>query len=159
METNNTHNDSFDGKSPIPKQNNFKIPEGYFEELTAQMEQELSIKDEPRKKGTLRVMVLNISIAAAVVLGVFLFNPQKEGGFVTASSELEITADADAIYVEDYLISMVESTENWQPLMYFEVDLTEVSAKEIEAIEMPVVDAVTSDDLTDFFEDEDYYEF
>ena len=160
METQNEHNDSFERNNSIPKQNNFRIPEGYFDELASRLEGELEIKNESPKKGILRVLVINVSIAAAVILGVFLFNPQKKANLSDqiASMEIEIE-DPDAIYVEDYMISMVESTEEWEPLVYYEIEQVSVSEEEVEAVEMPVVEEVTTEDITDLFEDEDYYEY
>lgn len=157
MEEQNKHNHSFENDNTIPKQNNFKIPEGYFEQLSSRMENELEIKNESPKKGILRVLAINISIAAAVVLGVFLFNPEKKD---TIAEYVVVVGDgSDPVLVEDYMISMVDATEDWSPLDYYPVVLTEFSEEEVEAIEMPVIDEVTSEDLTDFFEDEDEYEF
>ncbi|CAG5087629.1 hypothetical protein [Parvicella tangerina] len=159
METQNQHNNSFEKDNSIPKQNNFKIPEGYFEKLASQMEEELEIKNESPKKGVLRILAINISIAAAVVLGVFLFNPQKSIRLEEEVANIVIDVqDDDAIYVEEYMLAMVESTEEWQPLESFEIEVSLVSEEEVEAVDMPVVEEVTADDITDFFEDEDYYE-
>lgn len=160
METFNPHRDSFENNSSIPKQNNFKIPEGYFDELASRLEDQLEINkdsDKP-KNGVLRVLMINISIAAAVVLGVFLFNPEKGTKLSDQISKMEVE-DPEAIYVEDYLISMVSDTEEWQPLEYYEIELLSVSEEEVLEIEMPVVDEVTSGDLTDFFEEEDYDDY
>lgn len=157
METQDQHNNSFENSSSIPKQNNFKIPEGYFEKLASHLEGELDVKNESPKKGVLRVLVINISIAAAVVLGVFLFNPQRSES-INEFTDLGEVSDEEAIYVEDYMLAMVESTEEWQPLVQFDIEMMEVSEEEIESIEMPVVEDITADDITDFFEDEDYYE-
>lgn len=162
METQNEHNDSFEKKNSIPKQNNFRIPEGYFDELASRLEGELEIKNESPKKGILRVLAINVSIAAAVVLGVFLFNPQKEEGLVyeiANQDQTSETEDQDAIYVEDYMISMVESTEEWEPLEYYEIEQVSVSEEDVEVADIPVVEEITSEDITDFFEDEDYYDY
>ena len=94
-----------------------------------------------------------------MVLGVFLFNPEKgvRLGETVAAMEVE---DPNAISVEDYMLSMVDYTEEWQPLESYELDLVSVTEEEVIAVEMPMVnEEVTTEDLTDFIEDEDYYEY
>jgi ribonucleotide reductase alpha subunit len=156
METNNPHNDLFEKNNSIPKQNNFKMPEGYFEGLAGRLEEELEIKNESSKKGILRVLAINVSIAAAVVLGVFLFNPDQKEELFNEVAKIEV--GSEEVMVEDYMISMVDATEEWDPLEYYDIEVTTYSEEEIEAVEMPTVEEVTTDDITDFFEDEDYYE-
>lgn len=156
METPGQHNESFEMDNSIPKRNNFKIPEGYFEELASRLEDELEIKNDSPKKGILRVMLINISVAAAVLVGVFLFNPEQKGLLMDEVAKVDIPSTP--IYVEDYMLSMVESTEEWDPLEYYSIEMTSYTEEEIEEIEMPVVEDVTSGDIIDLFEDEDYYE-
>lgn len=156
METPEQHNESFEMENSIPKKNNFKIPEGYFEELASRLEDELEIKNDSPKKGILRVMLINISVAAAVLIGVFLFNPTQKGLLLDEVAKMDFPATP--VYVEDYMLSMIESTEEWEPLEYYSIEMTTYSEEEIEQEEIPVVEEVTSEDIIDLFEDEDYYE-
>lgn len=102
------------------------------------------------------MLIINISIAAAVIIGVFLFNPEKKSGVLDHLPTANL--DVAPITVDELMISMVESTEEWSPLENYSIELTAYSEEEIEAIEMPVVDEVNVSDITDLFEDEDYYE-
>lgn len=152
MENNKDHISFEDLPRSLPKQNNFKIPEGYFDQLASDLEGSLEIKNRSLKKGTLRILVINVSIAAAVILGVFLFKPS----YHPVGSIKVLAADED-VTVEDYLISMVDATEDWTPLEYYSIDSEdfEIIDNAEENTEIPVVEETTSQHITDFFEDDD----
>lgn len=156
MEKTSPHNDDLNDDFSFSKQNNFNIPEGYFDQLGAKLEKELRIENLSPKKGVVRMLIINVSIAAAVIIGVFLFNPEKKSVVIDQLplASMEIVS----ITVDELMISMVESTEEWSPLDNYSIELTTYSEEEIEAVEIPFVDEVNASDITDLFEDDDYYE-
>lgn len=156
METQDQHNDPSEMNNPIPKRNNFKIPEGYFEELASLLETDLEIKDESPKRGILKVLAINISIAAAVLVGVFLFNPDQKSLILEEVAKMDFPSAP--VYVADYRLSMVSATEEWEPLEYYSIEMTDFSEKEVESEMIPTVEEVTADDIIDLFDDENYYE-
>lgn len=156
MENKEEHKTSGDFNFFIPKQNNFKIPEGYFDELAGRLEEKIEIQDESPKKGILRTMVINLSIAAAVVIGVFLFKPSSN----EISFDPEIAHVPVQVSVDEYMISMIDATEEWTPMDETFLEMEVYSTEEIEATfqEIPSVEETMASDLIDFFNDETEYE-
>lgn len=142
----------------ISKKNNFKTPAGYFEGLAGKLESELEVKNSKSpKRGIVRNIIVNLSIAAAVVIGVFIFKPSTN----------QITTEelvGEIVTVEDFMESMIES--DYQEID-FVADISPVESLEGE-VEMLLADVSTSnqefstDDLYDVFEsdwEEEEYEF
>ncbi len=102
----------------IPKQNNFKIPSNYFENLSEKIEYELHLnqntKTNKTKKKAIFTMVVNLSIAAAVVLGVFIFKPSaSKNDDVKTSVIINVSEFQDSfISMDDLDIAFFEFDEN-----------------------------------------------
>lgn len=118
MQNNNEHIEHEENGilNQIPKQNNFKIPSDYFENFSNKIENELHPKNKKsnkKKRKVLITMVVNLSIAAAVVLGVFIFKPSSKSSETTQSVSVNITDFQDSFFeMDDFEISLFEVEEN-----------------------------------------------
>ncbi len=118
MQNNNQHIEQEENGilNQIPKQNNFKIPSDYFENFSNKIENELHPKNKKsnkKKRKVLITMVVNLSIAAAVVLGVFIFKPSSKSSETTQSVSVNITDFQDGfIEMDDIEVSLFEVEEN-----------------------------------------------
>ena len=105
MNENNSHIENEDLKflNGISKKNNFKTPAGYFEELAGNLETKLEVKNSKSpKRGIIRNIVINLSIAAAVIISVIIFKPSTHQ---VKSPELL----GETVAVEDFMESMIEN--------------------------------------------------
>ena len=102
----------------------FKVPEGYFEQFTARLMEQLPEKDspgsmQPRRYGRqLRLTFIRYAVAAAVVCGIIAFDTLRltnrhsnaEGNAVATYTP--DPADTDDAYIEDALdYAMVSNNE------------------------------------------------
>lgn len=160
MNENNSHieNEDLNFLNGISKKNNFKTPAGYFEELAGNLETKLEVKNaKSPKRGIVRNIVINLSIAAAVIIGVFIFKPSTHqaetqeflGETVTVDDFMESMIENDDLEI-DYVadINPVQSVENEVEILLADVEID--------------YDEFSSDDLFDVFEsdwEEEDYEF
>jgi hypothetical protein len=151
MNENNSHidNENLNPLDHISKKNNFKIPAGYFEGLASKLENELEIKNSKSpKRSIVRTMIINVSIAAAVVVGVFIFRPSPK--------PIEPVQDlGEAVTVDDFMNSMIE--EDLDSYSIATVVVLDDVDHEIAALldtEFSVSDDVTQDEILDYFEED-----
>lgn len=158
MNKNNSHIDeeNLNFLNGISKKNNFKTPAGYFEELASNLETKLEVKNaKSPKKGVVRNIIINLSIAAAVLIGVFVFKP--------STNQMELPEFlGEAVTVDDFMESMIDDPEaNYDFIAEIDQDVSiehEVAAMLSEQNMDPT--SVTSDELLDVFEDDwDEYDY
>ncbi len=161
MNENNSHieNEDLNFLNGISKKNNFKTPAGYFEGLASNLETKLEVKNSKSpKRGIVRNIVINLSIAAAVIIGVFIFKP--------STNQIETPVFlGETVVVDDFMESMIDS-DDFVEIDYV-ADMIPVESVETEVeILLAVTDVdyqeISSDDLYDVFEsdwEEIDYEF
>jgi hypothetical protein len=150
MNENNSHIENEDFLNGISKKNNFKTPAGYFEELASNLETKLEVKNaKSPKRGIVRNIVINLSIAAAVIIGVFIFKPSTNqlklpeflGEEVTVVDFMESMLEDDFSEI-DYVadINPVTSVENEVAILLADIEINH--------------DEFSSDELLDVFEND-----
>lgn len=136
MQKNNEHIEQEENGilNQIPKQNNFKIPSEYFENFSNKIENELHLKNKKsnkKKRKVLITMVVNLSIAAAVVLGIFIFKPSSSMDIDrTQGMSVSISDFQDSFFeIDDFEDEIFEDEENLKDEianLVFEYDLEEI---------------------------------
>jgi hypothetical protein len=134
MQNNNEHIEQEENGilNQIPKQNNFKTPSDYFENFSNKIENELHLKNKKSiKRKVLITMFVNLSIAAAVVLGVFIFKPSSSKDIDrTKGMSVSITDFQDSFFeIDDFEDEIFEDEENLKDEianLVFEYDLEEI---------------------------------
>lgn len=160
MNKDNSHieNEDLNFLKGISKKNNFKTPAGYFEGLASKLETELEVENSKSpKRGIVRNIVINLSIAAAVIIGVFIFKP--------STNQLELPAFlGEEVMVGDFMESMIED-DNVDIDYVAEITPLEPIEKEVEVLLADLKaehDEFSADELVDVFEsdwEEVDYEF
>jgi len=151
MENKNQHIDQSEHSNnllnTIPKKNNFKTPENYFEKLESNLVETLSLKKESKtlfKKPTSKIKQLSITIiaiAASILLMFYISNLEK--------SSLQ-TSETQTI-LADYSI---EQFENELKNNLMAVDTLLIADLEIHFTKE---NEYTINDLEEFFDDENFY--
>jgi hypothetical protein len=150
MNENNSHieNEDLNFLNGISKKNNFKTPAGYFEELASNLETKLEVKNaKSPKRGIVRNIIVNLSIAAAVIIGVFIFKP--------STNQLKLPEFlGEEVTIDEFMESMLESDF---PEIDYVADISPVQSveNEVEALLADVeikYDEFSSGELLDMFE-------
>ena len=158
MNENNSHidNENLSFLDGISKKNNFKTPAGYFEGLASKLEKDLEVQNSKSpKRGVVRNMIINLSIAAAVIIGVFIFKPSPK------TPEVEVMLGVE-VEVDDFMEGMLE--EPYDDIDFIaEIDDEQFLEREITVL-LSTQDAhmskISSNELQDLFEEDwDEYEF
>jgi len=160
MNENNSHieNEDLNILKGVSKKNNFKTPAGYFEELAGNLETKLDVKNSKSpKRGIVRNIIINLSIAAAVIIGVVIFKPSTNQ---VKSPELL----GETVAVDDVVESMIDNDNqefdyvaDISPIQSVESEITILLADVADGD-----DSFSSDELLDVFEsdwEEIDYEF
>ena len=158
MNENNSHidNENLSFLDGISKKNNFKTPAGYFEGLASKLEKDLEVQNSKSpKRGVVRNMIINLSIAASVIVGVFIFKPSPK------TPEVEMLLGVE-VSVDDFMEGIIE--EPYDDVNFIaEIDEEESLEREITvllATQGVDMSKISSDELQDVFEEDwDEYEF
>ncbi len=146
----------------IEKKNNFKIPEGYFDQLPEKIAENLQDNKETKviplqQRSTLRILSTISGIAAAVIMGFFIFQSDKGEAVILEQDsfanltvgefEEVLTMEDD----EDDLLAMVDfEMENYE-------DVADEASDNINFTEEVDFD-FTSEEVEDYFSSESEFE-
>ena len=90
----------------IEKQENFEVPEGYFDNLSAEIISKIKTQEEtkviPLNKGVIfKRMATIASLAAVLAIGIFFFIPSEK-----QTMELAFTDEEVALFTEGFVVEM-----------------------------------------------------
>lgn len=129
----------------IPKQNNFKIPDTYFEQLPAALKSKLSPK---KKADTTKLIYISILSLAAALLLIFYTLPVHELPKNTSSNDSPIQ--------ETYTVEMIETVFESQLALLEDTSIAHHQIVEETGTSIPAAD-FTLADLENSFYDDSYY--